>query len=109
MVAVASILIPAAAASASAICPPSRLSQLMALAIWSLVVRGRREVTKVDSYLGISNDVQACVEPQADVREYASATDNQVASSALFELQSKILESHMIMIGHLGFVPIYCN
>ncbi|KAJ4845917.1 hypothetical protein Tsubulata_045624 [Turnera subulata] len=53
---------------------------------------------EVDPYLGISNDLQVCVKPQADVREYGSATDDQVASSTFLELQSKILESDKIMM-----------
>ncbi|XVF31468.1 hypothetical protein REPUB_Repub16aG0148600 [Reevesia pubescens] len=51
-----------------------------------------------DPYLGISEDLQVFVRPQADVRVYGSVTDNQLASSLLLELRDKIYESNNIMM-----------
>ncbi|GKU91130.1 hypothetical protein SLEP1_g5046 [Rubroshorea leprosula] len=47
----------------------------------------------VDPFLGISDDLQVFVRPDADLRGYGSATDNKMASSLLFELRDKISES----------------
>ncbi|GMP39973.1 hypothetical protein CsSME_00010606 [Camellia sinensis var. sinensis] len=52
----------------------------------------------VDPYLGISDDFQVYVKPGADVREYGSVTDNQVATSLLFDLRNKISESDKILV-----------
>lgn len=38
------------------------------------------------------------VRPQADIRGYGSATDNQLASSLLLELRDKIYESDNVMM-----------
>ncbi|XWS64447.1 hypothetical protein CRYUN_Cryun05aG0004500 [Craigia yunnanensis] len=51
-----------------------------------------------DPYLGISEDLQVFVRPQADVRGYGSFTDNQQASSLLLELRDKIYESNNVMM-----------
>ncbi|OMO86277.1 Armadillo-type [Corchorus capsularis] len=51
-----------------------------------------------DPYLGISEDLQVFVRPQADVRGYGSVTDNQLASSLLMELRDKIDESNKFMM-----------
>ncbi|XVE89558.1 hypothetical protein DITRI_Ditri20bG0005700 [Diplodiscus trichospermus] len=51
-----------------------------------------------DPYLGISEDLQVFVRPQADVRGYGSVTDNQLASSLLLELRDKIYESNNVMM-----------
>ncbi|KAJ9180340.1 hypothetical protein P3X46_008598 [Hevea brasiliensis] len=55
----------------------------------------------VDPYLGISDDLQVHGKPQADVREYGSVADNQLASSLLLELRSKIFESDKVIIDTL--------
>ncbi|KAA8545251.1 hypothetical protein F0562_020035 [Nyssa sinensis] len=55
----------------------------------------------VDPYISISNDFQVYVKPQANAREYGSATDNQAASSLLSELRDKIYESNKIMLDTL--------
>ncbi|CAN1356773.1 Protein SEMI-ROLLED LEAF 2 [Linum perenne] len=47
----------------------------------------------VDPYLGISDDLQIYVKPQADLKEFGSFTDNSLALSVLTELQRKISES----------------
>ncbi|XP_031249114.1 protein EFR3 homolog A [Pistacia vera] len=47
----------------------------------------------IDPYLGISDDLQVYVKPQADVRGYGSYSDNQLATSILFELRNKMHES----------------
>ncbi|XP_065852598.1 protein SEMI-ROLLED LEAF 2 [Euphorbia lathyris] len=47
----------------------------------------------VDPYLGINDDLQVLLKPQADVCEYGSARDSQLATSVLHELRSKIIES----------------
>ncbi|PON57610.1 Coatomer beta subunit [Trema orientale] len=54
--------------------------------------------TDVDPFLGISDDLQVYVKPDADVREYGSATDNQLATSILFQLRNKIYESENVVI-----------
>ncbi|GLT88420.1 hypothetical protein SLE2022_064470 [Rubroshorea leprosula] len=46
----------------------------------------------VDPYLCISDDFQVFVRPEADLRQYGSASDNQLASSVLFELRDKMFE-----------------
>ncbi|XP_007031156.2 PREDICTED: protein EFR3 homolog B [Theobroma cacao] len=51
-----------------------------------------------DPYLGISEDLQVFVRPQADVRGYGSVTDNQLASSLLMELRDKLDESNKVMM-----------
>ncbi|GAV92254.1 hypothetical protein CFOL_v3_35635 [Cephalotus follicularis] len=48
----------------------------------------------VDPYLCIGDDLQVYAKPQADVREYGSFTDNQLASSVLVELRKIIYESN---------------
>ncbi|EEF49964.1 conserved hypothetical protein [Ricinus communis] len=55
----------------------------------------------VDPYIGISDDLQVYLKPQVDVREYGSATDNQLALSLLFELQGKIFESDKVIMDTL--------
>ncbi|KAJ6384639.1 hypothetical protein OIU78_027863 [Salix suchowensis] len=52
----------------------------------------------VDPYVGISDDLQVHVKARADVRGYGSAADNQLASSLLSELQSKIFESDKVLM-----------
>ncbi|XVE63126.1 hypothetical protein DITRI_Ditri06bG0174900 [Diplodiscus trichospermus] len=51
-----------------------------------------------DPYLGVNDELQVFVRPQADVRGYGSVTDNQLASSLLFELRDKIYESNHVMM-----------
>jgi hypothetical protein len=53
---------------------------------------------QVDPYVGISDDLQVHVKAQADVRGYGSVADNQLASSLLSELQSKIFESDKVLM-----------
>ncbi|XP_059652292.1 protein SEMI-ROLLED LEAF 2 [Cornus florida] len=60
--------------------------------LWSLVEYD------VDPYIGIGDDFQVYVKPHADLREYGFASDNQVATSLLSELRSKIYESNNIML-----------
>ncbi|XP_062144485.1 protein SEMI-ROLLED LEAF 2 isoform X2 [Alnus glutinosa] len=52
----------------------------------------------VDPYLVISDDLQVYVKPQVDIREYGSVTDNQLATSLLFELRNKIYESDNVIM-----------
>lgn len=51
----------------------------------------------VDPYLGISDDLQVYVKPQVNERNYASFTDNQVATSSLIELRNTIYESDKVI------------
>ncbi|KAM2182827.1 hypothetical protein COP2_034150 [Malus domestica] len=53
---------------------------------------------QVDPYLGISDDLQIYVKPDADVSKYGSVTDNEMASSLLSDLRNKIYESDNIMM-----------
>lgn len=43
--------------------------------------------------MAINDDLQVCVNPQANLRDYGSVADNQVAISSLLELRNKIYES----------------
>lgn len=52
----------------------------------------------VDPYLGISDDLQVYLKPQADIREYGTVTDNQLATSLLLELRNKIYESDDVIM-----------
>lgn len=47
----------------------------------------------VDPYLGISDDLQVFLRPEADITKYGTATDNQLATSLLFDLRKKLYES----------------
>ncbi|XP_009783972.1 protein SEMI-ROLLED LEAF 2 [Nicotiana sylvestris] len=51
----------------------------------------------VDPFLGINDDYQVYLKPQADVRAYCSAADNEAAVISLSELRSKIHECHEII------------
>ncbi|KHG02153.1 Protein EFR3 [Gossypium arboreum] len=51
-----------------------------------------------DPYLGISEDIQVFVRPEADVRGYVSVTESQHASSLLFELRDKIYKYENAMM-----------
>lgn len=53
---------------------------------------------QIDPFLGISDDLQVYVKPQADMREYGSYSDNQLATSILFELRNKIHESEKAIL-----------
>ncbi|XP_076921088.1 protein SEMI-ROLLED LEAF 2-like [Bidens hawaiensis] len=48
----------------------------------------------VDNYLGISDDFQVHVKPQADLKEYSSDHDNKTAAALLAELQRKMSRSY---------------
>jgi hypothetical protein len=52
----------------------------------------------VDQYIGISDDLQVYVKPQADLRDYGSPSDNKAAASLLSELRAKIFEFDEIVI-----------
>lgn len=56
---------------------------------------------QVDPYLGISDDLQVHAKPQADVRDYGSASDNQLASSLLLEMKNKAFESDKVIMDTL--------
>ncbi|TYG37431.1 hypothetical protein ES288_D13G141000v1 [Gossypium darwinii] len=51
-----------------------------------------------DPYLGISEDIQVFVRPEADLRGYGSVTESQHASSLLFELRDKIYKYENAMM-----------
>lgn len=52
---------------------------------------------QVDPFLGINDDYQVYLKPQADVGAYCSAADNEAAVLSLSELRSKIHECHEII------------
>ncbi|KAF8394670.1 hypothetical protein HHK36_020886 [Tetracentron sinense] len=52
----------------------------------------------VDPYLSIGDDLQVYVKPHADVREYGSASDHQLATSLLFELRDVMYESEKTIL-----------
>lgn len=52
----------------------------------------------MDNYLGISDDFQVYVKPQADVKEYSSDRDNQMAAALLVELQRKMSRSYVSIV-----------
>ncbi|GJT24056.1 protein semi-rolled leaf 2 [Tanacetum coccineum] len=58
----------------------------------------RQPPEKVDNYLSISDDFQVYMKPQADVKEYCSDHDNQMAKVLLAKLQSKMSKSYEIII-----------
>ncbi|KAM5561026.1 protein SEMI-ROLLED LEAF 2 [Rosa sericea] len=51
----------------------------------------------VDPYLGISDDLQVFLRPEADITKYGSVIDNQLASSLLFDLRKKLYESDNVI------------
>ncbi|XP_051145117.1 protein SEMI-ROLLED LEAF 2 isoform X2 [Andrographis paniculata] len=55
----------------------------------------------VDPYIGINDDLQVYMKPQAEVKEYGSASDNEAAFSALVGLREKALESDRIVFSML--------
>ncbi|KAJ0561277.1 hypothetical protein HanHA300_Chr06g0221091 [Helianthus annuus] len=52
----------------------------------------------VDNYLGISDDFQVYVKPEADVKEYSSDRDNKTAAALLVELQRKMSRSYATVV-----------
>ncbi|KAF9619808.1 hypothetical protein IFM89_009559 [Coptis chinensis] len=52
----------------------------------------------VDPYLGIGDDQQLYVKPQADVKEYGSTTDHQAALYSLTELREGLLDSDKVIL-----------
>ncbi|KAL3538274.1 hypothetical protein ACH5RR_001640 [Cinchona calisaya] len=52
----------------------------------------------VDPYVGISDDFQVYVKPEANVRQYGSPNDNGEAAVLLSQLQSKIKESEKSIV-----------
>ncbi|KAJ0912836.1 hypothetical protein HanRHA438_Chr06g0278771 [Helianthus annuus] len=52
----------------------------------------------VDNYLGISDDFQVFVKPEADVKEYSSDRDNKTAAALLVELQRKMSRSYATIV-----------
>ncbi|KAI3701996.1 hypothetical protein L6452_27563 [Arctium lappa] len=55
-------------------------------------------LSDADTYLGINDDLQVYVKPQADVKEYCSGHDNQVAACLLIDLRSKMQESYKTIV-----------
>lgn len=55
----------------------------------------------VDNYLGISDDFQVYIKPQADIKEYSSDHDNQLATTILLNLQNKMLKSYETIVNIL--------
>ena len=45
---------------------------------------------QVDPYLFIGDDLQLHVRPQANMKDFGSLGDNQMATSMLFEMSSKV-------------------
>ncbi|XP_022965555.1 uncharacterized protein LOC111465423 [Cucurbita maxima] len=52
----------------------------------------------VDPYLVISEDLHVCLKPEADLREYGSVTDNELARSYLSDLRNKVYEADNVII-----------
>ncbi|OVA16780.1 hypothetical protein BVC80_1543g235 [Macleaya cordata] len=55
----------------------------------------------VDPYLSIGDDLQAYVKPQADLKEFGSATDHQAALQSLSELRDALHESDKAILNIL--------
>ncbi|XP_026446254.1 uncharacterized protein LOC113346917 [Papaver somniferum] len=51
-----------------------------------------------DRYLSIGDDLQLCVKPQADLKEFGSTTDHEAASHALFELREALQEADKVIL-----------
>jgi len=56
---------------------------------------------QVDPFLGISDDNQVYAKINVDLREYGTASDNQLAMSTLSELRNKISEYHQTITNAL--------
>lgn len=56
---------------------------------------------QVDPYLAISDDFQVFVKPRADLREYGSVADNQMATALLLDLRNKICDTDKILLDTL--------
>ncbi|AAB61061.1 Hypothetical protein F2P16.24 [Arabidopsis thaliana] len=52
---------------------------------------------KVDPYLFIGDDLQLHVRPQANMKDFGSSSDSQMATSMLFEMRSKVELSNTII------------
>lgn len=57
--------------------------------------------SEVDPFLGISDDNQVYAKINVDLREYGTASDNQLAMSTLSELRNKISEYHQTIMNAL--------
>ncbi|XAR52684.1 hypothetical protein NMG60_11020874 [Bertholletia excelsa] len=55
----------------------------------------------VDPYLAISDDFQVFVKSRADLREYGSVSDNQMATALLLDLRNKICDTDKILLDTL--------
>ncbi|KAJ0253150.1 hypothetical protein HA466_0122270 [Hirschfeldia incana] len=51
----------------------------------------------VDPYLSIGDDLQLHVKPQANMKDFGSSSDSQMATSMLFEMRSKVELSNTII------------
>lgn len=56
---------------------------------------------QVDPFLGISDDNQVYAKINVDLKEYGTASDNQLAMSTLSELRNKISEYHQTIMNAL--------
>lgn len=48
--------------------------------------------------MGISDDFQVFIKPQADIKSYCSEHDNQVAAALLSDLQIKMFKSNEMIV-----------
>lgn len=61
------------------------------------VVLIRSSKFQVDPYLFIGDDLQLHVKPQANMKDFGSSSDSQMATSMLFEMRSKVELSNTII------------
>lgn len=54
-------------------------------------------IFQVDPYLFIGDDLQLHVRPQANMKDFGSSGDSQMATSMLFEMRSKVELSNTII------------
>lgn len=57
---------------------------------------------QADPYLVISEDLHIYLKPQADLREYGSVTDNELAQSYLSDLRNKVYEADNVIMDILA-------
>lgn len=54
-------------------------------------------IFQVDPYLLIGDDLQLHVKPHANMKDFGSSSDSQMATSMLFEMRSKVELSNTII------------
>lgn len=80
---------------------PLKTPDLLIFFLYPFFFPGIYSQNQVDPFLAINDDLQVCVKPQANVRDYGSASDNQAAMSMLTDLRNKIYGSDKVIMNIL--------